>query len=277
MLARRHLIALVGGTAAALAFSAPVRAGAILDQVTSSKTLTIATNSDYPPQAFLNASNELDGFDIAVSKEIAKRLGAEAAFVTPGWEIMTAGSWAGRWQIAIGSITPTKKRAEVLDFPAVYYYTPAAFAVHKDAAYSAIADLNGKTFGVVSASVYEGYLNHDLKIDAVGTPPFEYQVTPGKITTYTEISELDELAMGDGVRIDSVLQALPTINEAIKAGQPVKQIGDPVFYEPLAVATDKGDPEFNDKIAAIVKDMQSDGTLKALSEKWYGVDYSTTK
>lgn len=271
------LIAAALGMAGLFGTLGAATAGTTLDQVISSRTLTIATNSDYPPQAFLDANNQLDGFDIEVSKEIAKRIGVKAAFVTPGWEIMTAGNWAGRWQIAVGSITPTKKRAEVLDFPAVYYYTPAAFAVHKDAPYTKLADLNGKHFGVVSASVYEAYLKHDLTIDAVGTPAFKYQVTPGDITTYTEVSEVDDLALGDGVRLDSVLQAMPTINAAIKAGKPIKKIGEAVFFEPLAVATDKGDKEFNDKIAAIVKEMQTDGTLKTLSEKWYGTDYTTAK
>src|SRR3546814_2413648 len=64
--------------------------------------------------------------------------------VTPSWDIITAGNWGGRWDMSVGSMTPTKKRAEVLDFPAVYYYTPAAFAVHKDSEIDSLADLNGK-------------------------------------------------------------------------------------------------------------------------------------
>jgi polar amino acid transport system substrate-binding protein len=58
---------------------------------------------------------------------------------------------------------------------------------------------------------------------------------------------------------------------------PMKLVGGPVFYEPLAVAVDRGDPEFSAKIAEIVTAMHADGTLKTLSEKWYGVDYSTVK
>ena len=47
-----------------------------------------------------------------------------------------------------------------------------------------------------------------------------------------------------------------------------------MFYEPLALAIDKGDAEFNDKLAEIVAAMRADGTLTALSVKWYGVDYT---
>ena len=107
-------------------------AGETLDRVMSSKTLTLSSDPEYPPQSFLNDQNEMDGFDVEVAEEIAKRMGAELKIVTPAWEIITAGNWGGRWDISVGSMTPTTARAKVLDFPAVYYYTPAAFAVHKD-------------------------------------------------------------------------------------------------------------------------------------------------
>ena len=80
-----------------------------------------------------------------------------------------------------------------------------------------------------------------------------------------------------GKRLDAVMSALPTLNEAIKNGYPLRILGDPAFYEPLAVATDKGDPEFDAKIAEVVKAMHEDGTLSKLSQKWYGVDLTRAK
>ncbi|RJF99331.1 transporter substrate-binding domain-containing protein [Noviherbaspirillum saxi] len=252
-------------------------AGETLNTVLKTKELKVATNSDYAPQAFMNKNNQLDGFDVDVAKEIATRLGAKASFVTPGWEIMTAGRWSGRWHMVVGSVTPTKKRAEVLDFPAVYYFTPAVFAVHKESKAQKVSDLNDKTIGVVSASTFQGYVDRKLVIDAVDTPKFEYQVTTKKVRGYGDANELVDLAMGDGVRLDAVLQSLPTIKAAIDKGMPLKMLDKPVFYEPLAIATDKGDKEFNDKVAEIVAAMKKDGTLKKLSEKWYGIDYTTAQ
>lgn len=263
--------------AAALAFAAaPALAGETLDRVTSSKTLTMSSDPEYPPQSFLNDANEMDGFDIDVGKEIAKRLGAELKIVTPGWDVITAGGWAGRWDMSVGSMTPTKARAEVLNFPAIYYYTPAAFAVHANSAATSLADLDGKVIGSCGGCTYDAYLNKDLVIDAEGVPPFDYQVTAGEIKTYdTDTNAFDDLRLGDGVRLDAVFSALPTIQEAIKNGYPMKIVGEPAFYEPLAVATDKGDAEFDAKIAEAVSAMHEDGTLKALSEKWYGVDLTS--
>lgn len=273
---RRILIGALLGAVAGLG-SVSVQAGEALDTIMKDKMLVVGSNSDYRPNAFMGDNNQLQGFDIDVSKEIAKRMGVDVKFVTPGWEVMTAGRWSGRWHMVVGSMTPTKARAEVLDFPAVYYYTPAAFAVHKNSKAEKVEDLNGKTIGVVGSSTYHKYLQHNLEINAVGAPSFDYKVKPGEIKLYGDINEFDELALGDGVRLDGLAQSVTVIQEAIKKGLPIKQLGDPIFYEPLAIAIDKGDKELADKLASIVEEMKKDGTLAKLSTKWHGTDLVTTK
>lgn len=268
---------LISATLLAITSSSMSFAGEILDTVNENKMLIVGTNSDYRPNAFLGDDNQLQGFDIDVSREVAKRLGVNVKFVTPGWEIMTAGRWVGRWHMVVGSMTPTKSRAEVLDFPAVYYFTPASFAVHKDAKSNKISDLNGKVIGVVSTSTYHRYLEKNLSIDALGTPKFEYQVTPGDIRLYGDVNEFDDLSLGEGVRLDAIIQSVPVINQAISKGLPVRALGKPVFYEPLAIAIDKGDAEFGSEISNIVDQMKADGTLAKLSLKWHGTDYVTVQ
>jgi polar amino acid transport system substrate-binding protein len=253
-------------------------AGEVLDRVMKTKTLTMSSDPAYPPQSFLNEQNQFDGFDIDVGKEIAKRLGAELKVITPSWDVITAGNWGSRWDMSVGSMTPTSERARVLDFPAIYYYTPAVFAVHKDSKAQKVEDLNGKVIGVCGGCTYEAYLKKDLKMDAEGVPPFDYKVEAKEIRTYeTDTNALDDLRLGDGKRLDAVMSSLTTINDAIKNGYPLRIVGDPAFYEPLAVATDKGDPEFDAKIAEIVKAMHEDGTLTKLSQKWFGADLTRAK
>ena len=262
----------------ALAPAGDAAAGEVLDRVMKTKTLTMSSDPAYPPQSFLNDKNEFEGFDIDVGREIATRLGAELKIVTPAWEVITAGNWGSRWDISVGSMTPTSQRARVLDFPAIYYFTPASFAVHKDSKAQSLADLNGKVIGVCGGCTYEAYLRKDLKIDAEGVPPFDFKVEAKEIRTYeTDTNALDDLKLGDGKRLDAVMSALPTLNEAIKHGYPLRVLGEPAYYEPLAVAIGKGDPEFNAKVAEIVKAMHEDGTLTKLSQKWYGVDLTRAK
>ncbi len=264
--------------AAALALSTSMSfAGEALDRVMEAGMLTVATDANWAPQSFLNDNNEMDGFDIDVAREIAKRLGVEVEFVTPSWDIITAGRWNGRWDLSVGSMTPTKSRAKVLAFPGVYYYTPASIAVHKDSPFETVSDLNGKAVGAGTSTTFELYLQHDLNIDAEGVPAFEYQLTAENKSYKDSTAAMDDLRLGDGVRLNGMVGSLPAILSAIEANYPLRVLGDPVFYEPLALAIDRGDTEFNDKLAAILADMKADGTLSALSVKWYKVDYSSTE
>lgn len=256
----------------------PLQAGEVLDRIEAAGVVKVATDANWAPQSFVNDKNEMDGFDVDVAKGIAERLGVKADFVTPGWDIITAGNWQGRWDMHVGSMTPTKERAKIFDFPAVYYYTPAAVAVHNDSKATALADLDGKTVGTTTSSTFEAYANHDLVLDAAGAPPFTYEFTPGEVKSYANSSTaFDDLRLGDGVRLDAVVSSLPAILDAQKAGYPIKQIGAPVFYEPLAVAIEHGDAELDAKVAQAVADMKADGTLSKLSVKWYGVDYTTAE
>ncbi|AMW84240.1 transporter substrate-binding domain-containing protein [Pseudomonas sp. TH34] len=264
----------VAAAAVATALTGTAWAGSTLDRIHETKVLKVATSANWPPQSFLGPDNQLQGFDIDVASEIGKRLGSKVDFVTPEYGIITAGRWSNRWDLSVGSMTPTTERTRVLDFPAIYYYTPYVFAVHKDAAGTKLADLNGKIIGVEAGTTSEDYINRRLKIDAADVPPFTYDVTPGEVRTYGDsMGPLDDLRMGNGVRLDATLSALPTIVAAIKNGYPVVKVeGKPAYYEPLAIAVDKGDEAFNNALTKIVTDMKADGTLKQLSEKWYGAD-----
>ena len=253
-------------------------AGDVLDKIMSSKTLKVATDANWPPQSFINADNVMDGFDVDVAREIAKRLGAEIEFITPSWDIITAGNWNGRWDMHVGSMTPTKQRAKILSFPAVYYYTPAAAAVHKSSKISTVSGLSGKNIGTGTGTTFELYLQKSLTMDAEGAPAFDFQIDDAVIKSYeTSTIALDDLRLGDGVRLDGVISSLPTILEAIESGYPLKVVGSPIFYEPLAVTIDLGDNELNAKVASIVAAMRKDGVLSKISKKWYGVDYATVK
>ena len=79
--------------------------------------LVTSTDPEYPPQSSLDANNDFIGFDIEVGREIAKRLGVEIEFVTPGWDVITAGNWATRWDVSVGSMTPTPARAICIIIP----------------------------------------------------------------------------------------------------------------------------------------------------------------
>lgn len=252
----------------------------LLAEVCDRGELVVSTDPAYPPQSSLNEdSGDYEGFDIDVATEVAERLGVEIAWETPAWEVLTAGSWNGRWDMSVGSMTPTNDRQGVLHFTEPYYYTPAVVVVNSENTTVAdlSTDLDGADIGVCSGCTYEQFLDGSLEIDGF---TFDFIIDDAKITGYdTDTTALQDLAVGDGSRLDAVITSLTTAQGDIDAGAPSKIVGEPVFYEPLAVAFDKSselDPvSLKEAVDAIVAEMHADGTLTALSEKWYnGTDLS---
>ncbi len=240
--------------------------------------IVVSTDPKYPPQSSLNSDTGLyEGFDIDVATEIAKRLGVDIAWETPKWEVLTAGSWSDRWDMSVGSMTPTNDRQAVLDFTDPYYFTPAVIVVHADN--SSIADLetdlDGAKVGVCSGCSYEQYLDGSLAITGF---TFDFVVDDPEVSGYdTDTTALEDLALGDGDRLDAVMTSVTTAQGFIDAGKPVKIVGDPLFYEPLGVAFDKGGSldgqSLLEEVDGIIADMHDDGTLTELSKKWYdGID-----
>ncbi len=277
-----------------LATSEPASSNALLEKILARGTLVIATDPAYPPQSELipgakRAPNtkcapteytvvELTGFDVETAVEIAGRLGVEPCFVTPPWTQLTAGNWDGRWDISVGSMAITPERMELLYFTQPYYATPAALFVHnQNTTFMEPADLSGKRVGGCTNCTYEAYLQGTLVIPG---EEIDFVIEDPVIIGYdVDLPALEDLALGDGVQVDAVLVALPTGLQAIKDGMPIKQLGQPVFFEYLATAMDKKssqDPvSLVRKISEIIQQMHKDGSLLRLSQQCYGEDYTT--
>ena len=248
-------------------------AGGLLDKVMTAGKIIMSTDPQYPPQSELTAEGNYEGFDIDVGTEIAKRLGVEIAFETPSWDVITAGSWAGRWDFSVGSMTITSPRQEVLDFSDPYYYTPAQMAARTDSGITTLDGLAGKVVCVGAATTYLDWLNGTLDF---GTESPQTTPPEGVTATTLDTDRLCAEAWRAGrTDFDGWLSSSTTVQAAIDDGLPVVAVGDPVYFEPLAVAFDKGGPDPSDlatRVNAILAEMREDGTLKAMSEKWFGLD-----
>jgi polar amino acid transport system substrate-binding protein len=258
-----------------------VEDGDLLDEVMAAGKIVVSSDPNYAPQSFLNDDGELDGFDVDVAKEVANRLGVELEFITPDWNMITSGGWAGRWDLSIGSMTITEARMEALLFTQPYYFAPAQVVVHMDNTdIQQVDDLAGKTIGVCDGCFYEHWLRGTLTLvgEEVVLPGWE----AGNIVVYTtELEAVIDLAEGDGDWLDAMISAKPMLLDAIASGCdggcPFRLVGDPVYNEPMAFALDKSrgpSERMLERLNQILTDMHVDGTLTELSMKWYGVEYT---
>jgi len=279
---------------AALVLSACGGGGAtadnLLEDIQNRGYILVSTDPNYEPQSFLNTDGsrpsdtscpsdalttaEMQGFDVDVAIAIGDALGVETCFATPAWDVITAGNWADKWDISVGSMTITPERMEVLYFSVPYYGTPAAIAVGADSTLTSIDELAGQPLCVGLATTYETWLDGgDLGagVAIFREPPADVTVVP--LETDQECAQA--LAAG---REDFVgyVTSQTVVNANIDAGLPVKQLGDPVFSESLAAAFDKQASLSSDSLRAevdnIITGMHQDGTLSSLSMQWFGED-----
>ena len=250
-----------------------------LARVCEAGVIRVSSDPEYPPQSFLDPeTNELDGFDVDVSKEIAERLGVEVEFETPSFDAVVAGSWADRWDMSVGSVTVTPEREEALDFTQAYYFTPVGAAALNESGIASLDDLAGETVCVGAGTTYFAWLNGELQLpeEAGEAAPVPEGVEATTLETDTDCAEA--WLSGRTEDFAGWVTSLPTAEGLIADGLEATIIDDAVFNEALAVAFDKT-VEDNDSLVeavdAIIGEMHEDGTLSALSEEWYdGTDYS---
>ena len=261
-----------------------------LAEILARGTIRMATDVAFPPQSEIvedavrpadtkcgpeeHAAAELAGFDIDVNVELARRLGVEPCFVTPNWEVVIGGNWADRFDIAIESMTITESRMEGLWFAQPYKSQPEGFFVHADSSLTEPTELSGKKVGVCAGTTYEFYLERTLVMPGVD---IDFIVEDAEIVGYdTDSTALQDLALGDGVRLDGVMTETPLGQQLIADGLPLKQLGGVAYYEYSTPAIDKShsvDPiPFVLRVTEIIREMHADGTMADLAAKYYDFD-----
>ena len=263
----------------------------LLDEVKNRGYIMVSTDPNYEPQSFLNTDGkraegtkcpsdalttaEMQGFDVDVAIAIGDALGVETCFATPNWDIITAGNWADKWDVSVGSMTITTERQKILDFSVPYYYTPAVIAVASDSDYASIDDLAGTALCAGASTTYEVWLvQGDMGLpesSIYAQPPADITAVP--LDTDQECAQA--LAAG---REDfaGYVTSQTVVNANIAAGLPVKQVGGAVFSEDLAAAFDKSSTlptaSLRAEVDKIISGMHADGTLTTLSMKWFDED-----
>ena len=273
-----------GGATMPPATEAPatVNPDSLLGKILASGKIRISTDANYAPFSSVKPDGTYEGFDTSVAEETVKRLNeklgtnVEIQWETPGWDLITAGSWGGRWDISIGSMSVTEGRAKVVDFADPYYFDGGGFADPADSTLTSLDQLNGgKTVCVGTATTYEQWLAGTLEIvdPNMIDPPTDPVVTA--LPTDNECIQ----AVAAGRTFDAIVANKNGLEAAIAENQPIKMlIDEPTFIVSVAFAMDKSGPatgELLEVLNEVVADMHADGTLTALSEKWLGEDVTT--
>jgi polar amino acid transport system substrate-binding protein len=268
----------------------------LLEAIKQRGYILVSTDPNYEPQSFLNTEGsrpsdtkcpadalttaEMQGFDVDVAKAIGEGLGVETCFATPSWDAITAGNWADKWDVSVGSMTVLKGRQEILNFSVPYYYSPAAVAVRADSGFASVEDLAGQAICAGTATTYEAWAGNDFTNPNAPPESSVLIKAPADVTVVPLETDQECAQAIEAGREDFLAYATSgtVVDANIAAGMPVVKLEPPIYFEQLAAAFDKSSTLSTDTLRAEVDKvftaMHGDGRLSELSNQWFGVDYT---
>ena len=142
----------------------PEETETVWDRIQKSGTLVVGTSADYPPFAYYDRNQKLDGFDIALIQEIGRRLGLHVDIHDFAFDGLGGALQLGQVDTAIAAISYTPERDAVVDFSDVYFVSNDA-VLAAEGGVQTVAEakaLGGYRVGVQSGTVHEQWLRSTL-------------------------------------------------------------------------------------------------------------------
>ena len=206
-------------------------------------TLIVGIDDAFAPLGFKDESGEITGFDIDLAKELAKRLNKKIIFQPIDWTMKESELRSGNIDLIWNGYTITDERKNKVDFSVPYLKNK----VGAQSESSAVAAMEKE---------------EDLYSSFNGG---------GAITFEDNNQALMDLEAG---RLDAVVadEILVRYYLSLKGEDKFKILGDNFGEEEYGVGIRKGDMGMVDAFNKAYKEMQEDGTLKEISEKWFNKD-----
>jgi ABC-type amino acid transport substrate-binding protein/heat shock protein HslJ len=218
--------------------------------------LRIGTAADYQPFEYYNDQRQIDGFDIALVKAMADRLGVRAEITDFAFEGLGAALQVGQVDVLISALSVTQEREAIADFSNVYYVGEDGVLAAADSDIEEVKNLGdfaGKRVGVQKATVYEDWGQTSLVAAGI--------ISQDQLFVYAQpVHALNDLVLD---RLDLVVMDLqPATTAAIE--MEVKLVGRGLQEQRFAIAAPQGSVALVEQLNNALTTLQNDGTISRL-------------
>lgn len=256
----KTLAALAAASLVLAACSSSRTASTDLDAVRESGKMVVGTEGTYRPFSFhADGTGPLTGYDVEITEAVAGKLGVEVEFGETQWDAIFAGLDSGRFAMIANQVSITPDREEAYDFSEPYTVSPGVVVVRAgDSSISSLADLSGKTTAQSLASNwYSVAQENGANVEAVeGWAQAVSLLQQGRV----------DATVNDRLTFLDYLQQTP--------GAPIEIAVETDDSARMAFAFAKGNTALRDAVNGALQELREDGTLTAISVKYFGEDVS---
>lgn len=260
MFARR--LALLAG--ALLAFGGP---GCLAqDAAPASKpAIRIAVEGAYPPFNFIDANNELQGFEVDLLKSLCDAMKVTCELVPHAWDGIIKGLLNREYDAVMSSLEITERRQKRIAFSDPYYRIPAVFIGSKETTPGEVtpAAMAGKKIGTIERTDHETYLKTFYK--------------ESEIVLFAKAEEANlDLLVG---RIDAVFADELLLSKFLESreGACCHILGDapaePAYKrEAYGIGLRREDAGLREQFNRAIAQVKADGTYDRIRAKYFSFD-----
>lgn len=227
--------------------------------------LIVGFDQEFPPMGFKGDDGEYTGFDLDLAREAAERLGLEMVPQPIDWASKDMELSSGNIDCIWNGFTMNGRENDYT-WSEPYMDNSQVVVVKEDSGIETLADLTGKVVEVQADSSAEAALAEMNEL----TSTFKtLQTTPDYNTAFMDL----EMGAVDAIAMD-VIVAGYQINER-KVGY--KTLDETLASEKYGIGFKQGNEALRDQVQGALEEMAADGTLKSISEDWFGMDVTIIK
>ena len=228
-----------------------------------SSVFVLGLDDSFPPLGFRDADNKIVGYDIDLAAEACSRLGLTLKCQPINWDSKEQELNTRKISCIWNGLTITEQRRKDMLFTKPYLDNAQVVVVRRDSGITNLDGLRGKVLGLQAGS---------SAADALAAAG-DFEASLGSVIEFDDnITALNDLGIGniDAVVMDEVVAVYTIRTAALDFVVLEQNLGS----EEYGVAFRKGNNALRDKIQKTLEEMQADGTVEKLSQKWFGQNLS---
>lgn len=219
-------------------------------------TLRMGTNATFPPYEFVGDDGNVQGIDADIAAAIADKLGMKLEITDMEFDSLIPALQSDTIDVALAGMTVTPDRQENVDFSDSYAKGVQVIIVKDGSDIASPDDLEGKNIGVQTGTTGDICCTDDYGQEHVK------QFNNGPLAV---------AALVNG-QVDCVVIDQEPAKNYVAANSGLKILDTAYADEDYAIAIKKGNTELLDKVNGALKELEGDGTLQSIVDKYISAD-----